>query len=469
MRRSFLALATAGLVTLPLLGAVPATAQVSGDFAPFVSIAAAPSGAQVTVGENWDGTELTNSRQLVEGAVGPAPAFVADDGFGCAYGTAAASGLTEWIAVARRGMTAAEGTDRCPGFQTKLSVATAAGADGLIIINHSPGHEAGTAAGVIPGIMIDKGQGDRLVASLDPTKPDAVKVRVGLLDIVTFLPPDTIQPTTLSGVTTQRNGGTVTVRGQAAFGGQAPVELGVDDPGDPPVNPETARFGLDATSISIGQPVPGGDVDFVIKVSRLDSQPPPEVVRWLWQFRVAEKEYWVQAKTSDFSTATAFADDPQGTATHVPGSFRLRGDCATVGVVASCKHLAWLSGSFNVGADEVHIRLPLNLAVAPVIAPGAVIEPEDGMTASIQAVISNATTSDTVAQENPYTITSQEVVVGIVPSGSAPAYTATATVNEDGSFSADLDVSGKISGSYDVVTKGCFGSNCATKSVPITL
>ncbi|HEV3475742.1 MAG TPA: PA domain-containing protein [Actinomycetota bacterium] len=469
MRRRILILVAAGLAALSFAGIAPATAQVSGDFAPFVSIAAAPDGAQVTAGENFDGTELTNSRQLAEGPVGPAPAFVADDGFGCAYGTAAASGLTEWIAVARRGMTAAEGTDRCPGFQTKLSIATAAGADGLIIINHSPGHEAGTAAGVIPGIMIDKGQGDRLVASLDPTKPDAVKIRLGLLDIITFLPPNTIQPTTLSGVTARRNGGTLTVSGQAAFGGQAPVELGLDDPGDPPIHADMARFGLDATSISIGQPVPGGDIDFVIKVTRMESQPPPELIRYLWQFRVAEKEYWVQAKTSDFSTATATADDPAGTATHVPGNFRLRGDCATVGVVASCKHLAWLSGSFDTAADEVHIRLPLNLAVAPVIAPGAVIEPEDGMTASVQAVISNASTSDTVAQENPYTITSREVAVGIVPSGSAPAYSTTATVNEDGSFSADLDVSGKSSGSYDVVTKACFGSNCDRKAVQVTL
>jgi hypothetical protein len=464
LKRRTLPLVAVGALGVSLVGAGPPVGAQEPDLAPFVSIMAAPEGAQVVPGEHFDGSEFDNSRPLAQGAVGPLPVFFADDGYGCQYTTAVASGLTEWIALARRSQ-----DPNCFSFQARLTAATAAGADGLILINEGPGHSGGVAAGVIPMIMIDQTQGERLRSSLDATKPDAVKVRMGLLDLQTLLPPDAIRPTTVSSLSAERSGGTVMVRGQTSFGGQTPLGVGTDDPGDPPLHPEAARFGVDATSISVGQPVPGGPVEFVIKVTQLSSQPPPEVVRYLWQFTVAGKEYWVQAKTSDLTTTTILPDDAPGAVTHIPGSFRLRGDCQTVGVVATCKHLAWLSGSFDTGQDEVHIRLPLGLEVAPVIAPGAVIEPEDGMTASFQASISNASTSDTVAQEEPYTITSREVAVGIVPAGSDPAYTTTATVNEDGSFSADLDVSGRGSGTYDVVSKACFGRNCGTKSVPITL
>jgi hypothetical protein len=482
MRRSFLALATAGLVTLPLLGAVPsASAQ---DFAPFLSITTAPAGAKITAGEHWDGTELTNSRPVAEGPVGPVPAFVADDQFGCAYGSAAASGLTEWIAVARRGMTAAEGTDRCPGFQTKLTAATSAGADALIIVNHSPGHEAGTAAGVIPGLMIDGVAGTRLIESLNPATPNAVTLRLGLLDIETFLPPG-LSPSKVSSLNASASGSSVSVNGAAVFGGEAPVTLATDDAGDGPLHADTSRqTGVDLTGGFVSQPDPANPtLSFEWKVTNLP--PPsslPEAIRYTIPFKIntasGEKTYQLQAKYSNVASVT-MADDPAGHG-RAPGTFfQLRGNCVANyqgAPLANCPHVAWLTGSFNATTDTVRIDLPLGQSYAPDIAPGAVLLPNvvatTTISASYQAVASNATTTDEAlwGEEVTYTVPSTSVRLGIAPAGTNPDnvnFSKAATVNDSGSFTGSLDAPGP--GSYEVFAKACFGSNCAVRSVPITL
>lgn len=482
MRRRILILVAAGLAALPIMGAVPsASAQ---DFAPFVSIATAPEGAKVTAGENWDGTELTNSRPVAEGPVGPVPAFVADDQFGCAYASAAASGLTEWIAVARRGMTAAEGTDRCPGFQTKLTIATAAGADALIIVNHSPGHEAGTAAGVIPGIMIDGVAGTRLIESLNPATPNAVTVRLGLLDIDTFLPPG-LSPSKVSSLNASASGSTISVNGAAVFGGEAPVTLATDDAGDGPIHADTSRqTGVDLTGGFVSQPDPANPtLSFEWKVTNLP--PPaslPEAIRYTIPFKITtpsgEKTYQLQAKYSNVASAT-IPDDPAGHA-RAPGTFfQLRGNCVTnyQGTpVANCPHIAWLTGQFNTTTDTVRIDLPLGQPYAPDIVAGAVLLPNatagTTISASYQAVVSNATTTDEAfwGEETPYTVPSTTVRLGVAPAGTNPdavSYSKEATVTDNGSFSGTLDAPGP--GEYEVFAKACFGSNCATKSVPITL
>jgi hypothetical protein len=186
------------LVLLPVLGisgaaqAVPSRTVVitptsgaqswTGDTAtvglgPGATVNVAPGGAQVTPGEHIAGIEFTNSRPLIDGPVGPVPVFFADDEFGCQWTAAAASGIPEWIGLARRGLTAPPpGTDLCPGFQNKFNAATAAGADGLIVINFDDTTTAGTAAATIPGVMVTLSDGNRLKNSLVPGNPQQVKV-----------------------------------------------------------------------------------------------------------------------------------------------------------------------------------------------------------------------------------------------------------------------------------------------------
>jgi hypothetical protein len=131
----------------------------------------APGGAEVSEGEHIAGTEFSDSRPLTQGSVGPAPVFFADDASGCFWTTAATSGIDEWIGLAER-------AGSCPTFQNKFNAATAAGADGLIVINSddtSPPPE-GTAVAEIPGILVRQSDGNRLRDSIVPGNPQQVKV-----------------------------------------------------------------------------------------------------------------------------------------------------------------------------------------------------------------------------------------------------------------------------------------------------
>lgn len=143
-----------------------------------VTIDAAPDGAPVTPGEHIAGTEFSDTEPLANGPFGPFPVFFADDEFGCDWTSASTSGVTEWIGLAQRG-----GPDPCNLFQAKFTAATAAGGDGLIVINNVPGHEVGTAAAVIPGIMVDQSEGGRLRDSLVAGDPSAVQVTLQIVDV----------------------------------------------------------------------------------------------------------------------------------------------------------------------------------------------------------------------------------------------------------------------------------------------
>lgn len=175
---------------------------------------------------------------------------------------------------------------------------------------------------------------------------------------------------------------------------------------DPDLGFLAGPLGIDVVQLEIGS-VPGG-VEFVIKLASLETPPPNEVVRYLWQFLVDGKEYWIQAKMSDVASGTTFVDDPVGAATHLTGAFRLRGDCQIVGVVSTCVHLKWIEGVFDFDNDEVRMIVPLDDPVSPHFVSGAEIEPDAAdayqMTASIQAGVSNQSTSDNVLHEEPYTI-----------------------------------------------------------------
>lgn len=183
MRLRFLVAATA--VVLALAGSTVPAAAI--DYVPYLTIDAAPGEAKVAAGEHFEAAELSNTRRLSQGSVGSLPVFYADDEFGCVWTTALSSGITDWIALARRSVTT--GSDHCGPFQQKMAAAQAAGADALILINNAPGTAAGTAAGTIPAGIIDQTEGGRLRDSLSSGNPNAVKVTFGLLEPGTFLPP----------------------------------------------------------------------------------------------------------------------------------------------------------------------------------------------------------------------------------------------------------------------------------------
>lgn len=264
---------------------------------------------------------------------------------------------------------------------------------------------------------------------------------------------------------------TVEVTGSAVFGGQDPVIVGEDIIGDAPVAPTVAaEQGLDIAEIALHQPDPdAAAIDFVIRVTQLNAAPPPEIIRYLWQFMVGDEEYWVQAKTADLATVL---DDPAGTVEHIPNAFRLRGNCEQVGVVSTCGHVAWLDGTFDVDNNEIRMSVPVDSDVAPEFTPGAVIRPEDGVTASFQAGASTDATSDTAIQESDYSIPAKSVQLGIAPAGSAPgevSFLQDATLAENGSFTGELATTDLEEGDYEVFAKACFAENCGVRSAPFTV
>lgn len=142
---------------------------------PNVTVNAAPEGSAVAPGDSFAGVELSDTRPLSEGSVGSAALILADDEFGCAWAAGAAFGLTgDWIGIARRGGT-------CPLFQQKVSAAETAGASGVIVVDDGQGLTSGLAAGTIPAMMVTQGDGDALIASLDPTALGGVEVTMEML------------------------------------------------------------------------------------------------------------------------------------------------------------------------------------------------------------------------------------------------------------------------------------------------
>lgn len=262
--------------------------------------------------------------------------------------------------------------------------------------------------------------------------------------------------------------------------------VGTDPTGDfaddPDVGALAGPLGIDITDLQIRTPSSGA-VEFIIRVADLAVPPPNEVIRYLWQFTVDGKEYWVQAKTSDLSTVV-LVDDPAGAATHVQGAFRLRGNCGPLGPLNNCAHLLWLDGVFDVERDEVRIRVPIGAPEAPDFVPGAEIAPDpEGITASIQVVVSNESTSDTAFQEDVYVIPSisfsGDFAIGAPgedPSGLE--YTFGSSVGamcsfsgagggdpEEGVVTCAFEVTGDVSdltpGEYDLVAKACTPDGCS--------
>jgi len=144
---------------------------------PFVRVDQGPGGdGNVATGEKVRGAEFSGTKPIADSSLSGVPALESDDPGGCAYLSAQSQNTDPWIAVTRRG-------GNCPLFQQKVTAAEQAGADGLIVVNNSDAIEQGSASGGIPAIMIPKSDGDRLLASIENTDPDQVRLTLELLAV----------------------------------------------------------------------------------------------------------------------------------------------------------------------------------------------------------------------------------------------------------------------------------------------
>lgn len=138
---------------------------------------------------------------------------------------------------------------------------------------------------------------------------------------------------------------------------------------------------------------------------------PPEVVRYNWGFKIGDRLFQLQAKSSNMVNATTI-EDPVGHVQHARSGkpfFQLRGACVTeyLGTpIQGCYHLAFLEGEVDPAAGTISVDLPFNTKdsigrlVAPEFVEGEILTDNGGegtagmsIAASFQAVVSNTITS----------------------------------------------------------------------------
>ncbi|HVM26984.1 MAG TPA: hypothetical protein VM433_04835 [Mycobacteriales bacterium] len=217
-------------------------------------------------------------------------------------------------------------------------------------------------------------------------------------------------PTAVTVETVSRAGTTVTAAGTAVFDGvvQAASVGGTNT--DPPVAPVGGHAGVQLVDALIAPLEDGKGLRFIWQLDSLPAQVPPEGTRYTWSFGIGDKTFQLQAKRTNMGSTTVL-DDAAGHAAALSknGFFQLRGNCTDsyMGTpVASCPHIAFLTGAFDVANKQVTMDVPFGLEVAPAIAPGAVITEVQtagmSITAAFQAGVSNANTSDVINGWNPY-------------------------------------------------------------------
>jgi hypothetical protein len=278
---------------------------------------------------------------------------------------------------------------------------------------------------------------------------------------------DETAATSLDSVTVEDSGDRLDVAGTVTWGGQAPVMVAENWGQAHPAGDAGTAAGTELAAAYIAQP--DGNVDaleFTWEVTELNAPPPNEVVRYLWQVQIDGKEYWLQAKSSDLTTATMLPDDPAGTVTRLSGSFRLRGDCGPLADganVSSCGHVTWLDGVFDLDADQVRVTVPLDLEEAPLFTAGNLIQQAgNGVEAGFQAAVSNNLTAMQLPMDEDYTIPTKDVTVTVSDGAGAVVAAAAGVLDGEGGFSAAVNTAALPAGTYDVVTTACFAGGCDT-------
>ena len=294
----------------------------------------------------------------------------------------------------------------------------------------------------------------------------------------------TPSPTEITDLTTTAGESTIEVSGAADFGGEAPVVMGEDDPGDGPVAPQQAHEdGVDLLDAYLYQPDPDvPELVFEWDTTKLPAAGShPEAVRYTFPFKIGTKSFQPQAKLSNLASVT-MVDEQQGHAENAGKAFQLRGNCVAndpvpQSPVANCPHVAWLTGQFDVPNSRVRLYLPIGASFAPEIVPGAVIDRELVINATIlasyQAVVSNTDVSDESVWEEgkSYTIPSKRVSLGVAPAGTPVQFVTfdgAGTVDGD-AFGGSVNTSGLAPGDYELFVRACFGNNCDLSKVVFTV
>lgn len=294
----------------------------------------------------------------------------------------------------------------------------------------------------------------------------------------------------VTALTATHGAGAIEVSGTVSFGGQHPVVVSDDPPGDGPgMVPVGDENGVDEPGIDLlaaSLSVPDPDSPELVVRWLLGKLPPggiPEGTRVALPFQVGDEVFRVQAKFSN-AVSGSTPGDPAGHVAAAGATFELQGDCTEdlqgTGF-AGCDHLAWLDGAFDERTSTISARVPLGSSAAPEIDLGAVLRRTSAGTAELrdvlagyQAVVAAEPMSDTASFGPPgimnfaFPIPQKEVGLGIAPKGTDPAavdFSAAADLAADDTFTGVVSTAGFDPGTFDVYARACFASNCGIRSL----
>lgn len=278
------------------------------------------------------------------------------------------------------------------------------------------------------------------------------------------IPAGSATPSGVSGLAATVSGGSISVTGNAAFGGEDPVEVGDDATGDNFGGADTSAHGVDLDRMLISQPDPSSPtLQFTFDLAGLTGGGIPEHVAYNWDIRVnggaaqggADKSLksWRTRLTSTSADPYAAVFDCVPQAPPQTGSSCTPGP--TVPVV------------YDEASSQIRLSVPLEVIEAN---PGSEIAAWlrisapvwIGATAGTQTLAGQYDTST----HDPYTVPTKTVRLGIAPAGSPINYTATASLSGS-TFTGSLATPGP--GTYDIGAQACFGTNCGTAKITVTI
>lgn len=286
------------------------------------------------------------------------------------------------------------------------------------------------------------------------------------LVVAAAAPAGAAEQTSVNGLSATASGTAVSVQGSATLGGQDPIVVGEDPPGDNAGGAATAPFGLDFTGFSISQPDPTkGNLLFTIGLAELTGGGIPEGIQYNWDIMVDGGadfggSNW-SLKTMRSRAITTGNLDPDA------AIFDCQPNEQTGGF--TCSQVQTIPVEYDSSASEIRMTVPVAAIGAQ---PGSMIEAWGratnplwiGPSAGGQLTFTNV--FDT-GSHDPYVVPRATVRLGIAPAGQPIDHTVNGTLAPDGSFSGELTAPGP--GTYDVGAQVCFGSNCDTASTPVTV
>lgn len=271
-------------------------------------------------------------------------------------------------------------------------------------------------------------------------------------------------PTGISGLAATVTGTSVTLTGNVAFGGEDPLEVGADPVNDNVGGAATAPLGIDVQRMLIAQTDPNNStLQFTLDLSAMTADGIPEHVAYNWDIAVDGGSSGNGAEYS-IKTWRTRAASTLGTGTYA-AIFNCVPNPTTGG--SSCTAGPTIPVTYDGPNSQIRLSVPLaNIGANP----GSTITAWNRISAPIWTGGTFGTQTfaglyDT-ATHGAYTVPVKQVQVGIAPTGTPISYGTAATLNGS-SFSGDLTAPGP--GTYDVGVRACFGENCATGMVTITV